>query len=75
MAPGPNFIKKTLYGRNLQMLIASVFVPARYFQPSPMFVGKARNSPRVEPLKDCHLLRPYSQTFYCALKACQGQTL
>jgi hypothetical protein len=28
-----------------------MFVPVKPFQPSLMFVGKARVSPRVEPLK------------------------
>ncbi len=36
---------KTFYGHNLQIFVARVFVPVKPFQPSLLFVGKARGLP------------------------------
>jgi hypothetical protein len=55
-----------------------VFVPDRIVQPSPMFVGKARNLSYVgAPKKVLYLGRPqpYPQALDWAGKAYQGQTL
>jgi hypothetical protein len=43
---------KTFYGRNLQMFViklANVFVPEKPFQPSLMFVNKARAYQNEDP--------------------------
>jgi hypothetical protein len=47
---------KTFYGHNLQVFVkARVFVLDKPFQPSLMFVCKARSLPRVEHLKGVSL--------------------
>ncbi len=46
----------------------------RHFQPSIMFVGKARSCSRVEHLKVASLRQgPYSKTLDQAGRACQGK--
>ncbi len=54
------------------LYLAWMLFPGRPFQPSLMFVDKAKSL----PLKDLHSsrLRPYSQTLDKAEKACQWQT-
>jgi hypothetical protein len=69
--PGPNVIKLFLsgiyeFGNKL----------GRPFQPSLVFVGKARSLPKSEAPERCFTgLQPNSQTLDKAGKASQGQTL
>jgi hypothetical protein len=45
LRPGPNVIELFISVINEFLLYARVFIPDRPFQPSPLFVGKARALP------------------------------